>query len=255
VSLRVEGEEKKLLDRKLCQLSVIIPTINEEDGIVSTLSEFPFGALERMGFACEVIVVDGGSSDRTREKAEQLRARVIVEPRNGYGRAYKTGFNASKGDILVALDGDHSYPSSVVPTLLKIMIKEDLDFVTASRLELMETKAMSWMHRLGNWILSLMVCLLFRVRLRDSQSGMWVIRRDVLDRILPESDGMAFSEEIKIRAFKCCKCAEIPVKYRRRVGKSKISTALDGIGNILHLLQLRFISFRVFSIVAKEVKT
>jgi len=241
VSLRVEGKEKMLLGRKLCQLSVIIPTINEEDGIVSTLSEFPFGALERMGFACEVIVVDGGSSDRTKEEAEQLRARVIVEPRNGYGRAYKTGFSESKGDILVALDGDYSYPAAAIPTLLKIMIEEDLDFVTASRLELMEPKAMSWMHRLGNWILSVTVRLLFGVRLRDSQSGMWLIGRNVLDRILPESDGMAFSEEIKIRAFKCCKCAEIPIKYRTRVGNPKIKAALDGIRNLHHLLQLRFI--------------
>jgi hypothetical protein len=69
---------------------------------------------------------------------------------------------------------------------------------------------------------------------------MWVIRRNALDRILPESDGMAFSEEIKIRAFKCCKCAEIPVKYRKRAGKSKITTARDGIKNLLQLLQLRF---------------
>jgi len=240
VSLRVEGEEKKPLDRNPCQISVIIPTINEEDGIVSTLSEFPFEALERMGFACEVVVVDGGSSDRTREEAERLRARVIVEPHNGYGRAYKTGFSASKGDILVALDGDHSYPAVAIPTLLKIMIEKDLDFVTASRLELMEAKAMSWMHRLGNRILSVTISLLFGVRLRDSQSGMWVIRREVLDHILPESDGMAFSEEIKIRAFRCCKCAEISVKYRRRIGDSKIRTVLDGIRNLFYLPRLRF---------------
>jgi len=239
-SFRVEDEEKKILDGNLCQLSVIIPTINEEDGIVSTLSEFPLGALEKMGFACEVIVVDGGSSDRTKEKAEELRAKVIVEPRNGYGRAYKTGFSESKGNILVALDGDHSYPVAAIPTLLKIMIEEDLDFVTASRLELMEAKAMSWMHRLGNWILSMAVRLLFGVRLRDSQSGMWVIKRDVLDRILPKSDGMAFSEEIKIRAFKCCKCAEIPIKYRRRMGDSKIRTVLDGVRNLFYLSRLRF---------------
>ena len=73
---------------------------------------------------------------------------------------------------------------------------------------------------------------------------MWVIGRDVLDRISPRSDGMAFSEEIKIRTFKRCKCGKIPVQYKRRVGQSKISTALDGIGNLLHLLQLRFINFR-----------
>ncbi len=238
-NLYVEGEEKKRLDRKPCRLSVIIPTINEEEGIVSTLSELPLRILEGMGFGCEIIVVDGGSSDRTKERAEQLGARVIVEPHRGYGRAYKTGFRASKGDFLVTLDGDHSYPSSAVAMLVRIMIDEALDFVTASRLELMEMEAMSWMHRLGNWVLSKAVGLLFGVGLRDSQSGMWVIRRGVLDRILPESDGMAFSEEIKIRAFKCCKCAEIPVKYRRRVGGSKISTVLDGLRNLFYLFQLR----------------
>jgi len=84
------------------------------------------------------------------------------------------------------------------------------------------------------------VSLLFGVRLRDSQSGMWVIRRDVLDRILPESDGMAFSEEIKIRAFKCCKCAETPVKYGRRTGDPKIRTVLDGFKNLFYLSRLRF---------------
>lgn len=228
------------MDRTPCRLSVIIPTINEEDGIVSTLSELTLRILDEMGFGCEVIVVDGGSSDSTREKAEQLGARVIVERRRGYGRAYKTGFRASNGDILVALDGDHTYPASAVPRLVRTMIEKDLDFVTVNRLELMEKEAMSWMHRLGNWILSMAVRLLFGVRLRDSQSGMWVIRRGVLERILPENDGMAFSEEIKIRAFKCCKCAEVPVKYRRRVGDSKIRTLLDGVRNLIYLPRLRF---------------
>jgi hypothetical protein len=219
---------------------VIIPTINEEDGIVSTLSELPRKELEGMGFACELLVVDGCSSDRTREKAEQLGARVIVEPRRGYGRAYKTGFSSSKGDILVALDGDHTYPASSVPMLVRTMIEKDLDFVTASRLDFIETGAMNWIHRLGNWILNISVRLLFGVRLRDSQSGMWVIRRDVLDSILPESDGMAFSEEIKIRAFKCCKCAETPVNYGRRTGDPKIRTVLDGFKNLFYLSRLRF---------------
>lgn len=228
------------LDRKPLHLSVIIPTVNEEEGIFSTLSELPLGILKRMGFVCEVIVVDGGSCDRTREKAEQLGARVIVEPRRGYGRAYKTGFRASRGDILAALDGDYSYPCYVIPMLLRAMINENIGFITTSRFELMEKEAMSWMHKSGNWILSTAARLLFGVGLRDSQSGMWVIRRDVLDRILPNSDGMAFSEEIKIRAFKCCKCAEIPIKYRRRVGDAKIKTVSDGLRNLFYLFQLRF---------------
>lgn len=114
------------MDINPCRLSVIIPTINEEDGIVSTLSELPRKTLEGMGFACELLVVDGCSSDRTRERAERLGARVIVEPRRGYGRAYKTGFSASKGDILVALDGDHTYPASSVPMLVRSMIEKIL---------------------------------------------------------------------------------------------------------------------------------
>jgi hypothetical protein len=219
---------------------VIIPTINEEDGIVSTLSELPIKVLERMGFECELLVVDGCSSDRTRQRAEQLGAKVIVEPRRGYGRAYKTGFSASKGDILVALDGDHTYPASSIPTLVRTMIEKDLDFVTASRLDSMEAGAMSRMHRLGNWTLNMAVRLLFGVGLRDSQSGMWVIRRSVLDRILPESEEMAFSEEIKIRAFKFCKSAETPVKYERRIGDPKIRTVLDGFKNLFYLSRLRF---------------
>jgi len=191
--------QEKELDARSCKVSVIIPTINEEEGIVSTLSELPSGILKEMGFSCEVIVVDGGSSDKTRERAERLGAKVVFEPRRGYGRAYKTGFSACNGDILVTLDGDHTYPASVIPMLVRTMIKKDLDFITTNRLELIEREAMGPLHKLGNRILSVMVRLLFSVNLRDSQSGMWVVSRDVLDRILPDSDQMAFSEEIKIR--------------------------------------------------------
>jgi len=84
-----------------------------------------------------------------------------------------------------------------------------------------------------------MVRLLFSVRVVDSQSGMWVIRRSALKKILPKSDGMAFSQEIKIRAFKSCKCLEVPIQYRKRVGNPKIVTTLDGFRNLLHLVQLR----------------
>ena len=232
--------QEKKLNARSCRVSVVIPTINEEEGIVSTLLELPWRILEEMGFSCEVIVVDGGSTDKTRERAERLGAKVVFEPRRGYGRAYKTGFSACNGDILVTLDGDHTYPASAIPILVKTMINKDLDFITANRLELMEREAMGPLHRLGNQILSVMVRLLFSVDLKDSQSGMWVISRDVLGRILPESDQMAFSEEIKIRAFRFCKCAEIPIKYRRRVGDSKIKTVLDGLRNLYHLSQLRF---------------
>jgi len=221
-------------------LSVIIPTINEEDGIVSTLSELPLKTLEAMDFDCEVIVVDGGSTDGTRERARELGARVILEPRRGYGRAYKTGFDAAEGDIIVTFDGDFTYPVSLVPRLVEDMVKNGVEFITTNRFESLEPGAMSFLRKFGNHVLSLWVRLLFSVRLRDSQSGMWVIKKDALNRILPNSDEMAFSEEIKIRAFKSCKCAEIPIKYRRRVGDSKIRTVSDGLRNLFYLSRLKF---------------
>jgi len=221
---------------------VIIPTINEEEGIASTLSEFPHKTLERIGFECEVIVVDGGSIDRTRERAEQFGAKVILEPRRGYGRAYKTGFDAAQGDILITFDGDFTYPVSVVPTLVQNMVNNGVEFITTNRLDALEPGAMSFSRRFGNRILSLWVRLLFSVKLMDSQSGMWVIRRGVLGRIMPKSNGMAFSEEIKIKAFRLCDSTEIPIQYRKRVGSSKIKALMDGLNNLFYLFHLKFMS-------------
>ena len=229
--------EPVLLERPL--ISVVIPTLNEEDGIVCALSELSLSGLKENGFGTEIIVVDGNSNDDTVERAEKFGARVVVENRLGYGLAYKTGFTVSRGEFLVALDGDHSYPASIVPKLVEIMVKENMDFITTNRLAGLEPDAMHPIHRVGNWILSTAVRLLFSVRIVDSQSGVWAIRKKALQKILPKSDGMAFSQEIKIRAFKSCKCLEIPIQYRKRIGNPKIRTMLDGFKNLIHLVQLK----------------
>lgn len=221
-------------------VSVVIPTLNEAEGIIGCLAELPLARLKENGFASEVVVVDGNSSDKTAERAERFGARVVVEDRLGYGLAYKTGFLVSRGAFLVTLDGDYSYPASVVPWLINVMVRRNLDFITTNRLARLDPDAMDPLHRLGNWILSTAVRLLFSVKISDSQSGMWVIRKSALGKILPRSDGMAFSQEIKIRAFKSCKCLEVPIKYRKRVGNPKMQTFLDGFRNLLNLFRLRF---------------
>jgi glycosyltransferase involved in cell wall biosynthesis len=221
-------------------VSVVIPTLNEADGIAHCLSELPLARLRESGFASEVVVVDGHSSDDTVVCAERCGARVVVENRLGYGLAYKTGFLVSRGEFLVALDGDYSYPASVVPWLISVMVRRNLDFITTNRLADLDPDAMGPVHRLGNWVLSMAARLLFSVRICDSQSGMWVIRKNALGKILPKSNGMAFSQEIKIRAFKTCKSLEIPIRYRRRIGRTKICPFLDGVRNLLYLLKLRF---------------
>ncbi|MEM2440079.1 MAG: glycosyltransferase family 2 protein [Candidatus Bathyarchaeia archaeon] len=220
-------------------VSVIIPVINEEKGLQRVLNEIPKKELEEIGYKCEIIVVDGGSTDRSRDIAIKNGTKVVVEPRKGYGRAYKTGFLHASGDIIVTLDGDYSYPACLIPKLVRILDEMKLDFISTNRMKNFEHGSFSILHIIGNKLLTLLTKLLFKINIDDSQSGMWVFRKHMLDKIYLLADDMAFSEEIKIFAFRLFKAMEVPIPYRRRMGKPKLNTLLDGIRNLLHLFSLR----------------
>jgi len=222
----------------MAKVSVIIPTMNEEKSIGLVIDEV-MSALEGV-MPYEILVVDTDSRDRTREIASQKGAVVVEEPRRGYGRAYKTGFERASGEIIATLDADMTYPASDIPGLVDKLDAGGLDFITTDRFAGMAKGAMSAKHRLGNKVLSIAARLLFRVKVKDSQSGMWVFRKSVLDKLLLESDGMAMSEEIKIEAFKKAKAAEMPIVYRVRVGEVKLQSWKDGMGNLKFLLRKRF---------------
>jgi glycosyltransferase involved in cell wall biosynthesis len=215
-------------------VSVVIPCHNEEDGIRVVLGQMP-------SVVDEVVVVDNASTDATAETARSLGARVVHEPRKGYGRAYKTGFAAARGDIIVTMDGDGTYPPDSIPLLLYVLVEERVDFMSARRWRSRSGESKSPIRLLGNAILSgTMMCLFFRFII-DSQSGMWVFRRDVLRRIEPRSDGMALSEELKILAFTHpeLRCLEMPIYYGDRIGESKLNLWRDGFGNLLFLARMR----------------
>jgi len=194
------------------KISVIIPTLNEEESIGLVLDKIP----RDPRYEWEIIIVDGDSKDRTREIAEEKGAKVIVEKRKGYGRAYKTGFDAATGDIIVTMDGDDTYPAEKVVELVEHLLTNNLDFVSCERFSLMKKGAMSLTHKVGNTILTWSTRLLFGVKIKDSQSGMWVFRREILKDLKLTSDGMPFSEEIKIEAWRKFKCEEVPILYRER---------------------------------------
>jgi len=219
-------------------ISIIIPTINEVEGIRRGIKEIQTIGLETLGYRYEILVVDGGSDDGTIEVAKKLGAKLIIQPNRGYGKAYKTGFPYARGDIIVTLDGDGQYPPEFIPRLVKILIDGNYDFITTNRFAYMEPGSMTFLHKVGNKVLSLLIMMLFGINLKDSQSGMWVFRKDVLGHIIPDSNGMSFSEEIKIKAFLNAKSIEIPSFYRRRVGKSKLKTFKDGISNMIYLFVL-----------------
>jgi glycosyltransferase involved in cell wall biosynthesis len=217
------------------KITVIIPCLNEEQGIEKVLTRMP-------AFVDEVIVVDNGSTDRTSEVARSFGATVIREDVRGYGRAYKTGFAQATGDVIVTLDGDHSYPPDAISYLLEAYLHLDVDFLNASRFPVREKGAMSLKHKFGNLVLSLAMSLLYLKWVRDSQSGMWVFRREILKDMTLVSDGMAFSEEIKIEALKNSRVrfAEISILYSSRLGEIKLNPWRDGFANLWFLVKKRF---------------
>ena len=214
---------------------MIIPCLNEEQGIGKILQAMP-------EFVDEVIVVDNNSTDRTAQVAQDLGAKVIREEVRGYGRSYKRGFAAATGDLMVTLDGDHSYPVDALSYLIEAFLHLDVDFLNASRFPVRDRKAMSFKHKLGNLMLSLAMSMLYLRWVRDSQSGMWVLRRSIINKMQLESDGMAFSEEIKIEALKSSRIrfGEISIQYSSRLGEIKLNPWRDGFYNLFFLVKKRF---------------
>jgi|SRR5579871_343401 len=217
-------------------ITVIIPCLNEEAGIEKILRAMP-------AFVDEVIVVDNDSDDRTSEVAASLGAKVIREDVRGYGRSYKRGFAMATSDLIITLDGDHSYPVDAISYLIEAFLHLEIDFLNASRFPVRDAKSMSFRNKLGNLVLSLAMSVLFFRWVRDSQSGMWVFRRSILKDMKLESDGMAFSEEIKIEALRNrnIRFGELSIMYSSRVGETKLNPWRDGLRNLAFLAKKRFL--------------
>lgn len=218
-------------------VTVVIPCYNEEDGIARVIPSLPDSV-------DEVIIVDNNSTDRTAEVARSLGARVVFEKRKGYGAAYKAGLSAVTNEITVTMDGDGTYPTHQIDECIDYLIDNDLDFVSASRFPLKDPKSMKLWNQVGNTVLTWATFLLFMRAIRDSQSGMWIYKSAIYKKLLPTSDGMPFSEEIKIAAIRCkdVKFDECHIDYHLRIGEVKLDKWRDGMRNLLYLVKLRFTS-------------
>ncbi len=217
------------------RISVVIPCYNEEEGIARVIPSLPRSV-------DETIVVDNNSTDRSAEVARGLGARVVFEARKGYGAAYKAGLSAVTGDITVTMDGDGTYPADEIEECVGYLLDRDLDFVNASRFPLEDPRAMSFLNRAGNRVLTCATRVLFMRSIRDSQSGMWIFRSPLYRDLAPRSDGMTFSEEFKINAFRRrgVRFGEYHIRYRPRIGEVKLEKWRDGFRNLWYLVTLRF---------------
>jgi len=214
-------------------ITVVIPCYNEQDGVREVIGRMP-KAVD------EVVVVDNNCTDATAEVARSLGARVVPERTPGYGAAYKTGLSAATGDVIVTLDGDGTYPPEEIPRLVDTMVDRGWEFLSACRFPLIDGTAMHLSNRLGNWVLTVAAATLFLRPIRDSQSGMWVFRRPILSRLRLTSNGMAFSEEIKLEALiRGCRFGEAHIRYGARVGEVKLQKWRDGWNNLSFLVRKR----------------
>lgn len=215
-------------------VSVVIPCYNEESGIRYVLERMP-------AYVDDVVVVDNASTDDTAQVAAALGARVVTEPRQGYGYACRCGLAHARSDIIAVVDGDGTYPAHAIARLIDYMEDAGADFVSTNRFPLDDPDAMHPWNRFGNHLLTLTTRVLYRTQIADSQSGMWAFRWRCLAVMHPVSYGMVFSEEIKLEAIAApgVRFAEVHIHYAPRIGKTKLFTLRDGVGNLAYLVRRR----------------
>ena len=205
-------------------VTVVIPALNEAESIGRLLAEIPADAVG------EVIVVDGGSTDDTAVIAEAAGARVLHEPRRGYGRACATGLAAALGDVVVFMDGDGADDPAQVPILLAPISSGEADMVLGSRLAgKMEPGAMPWQQRFGNWLAAWLIRRLYGLRLTDLGTFRAVRRQALLELDMQEMTYGWPTEMIVKAARRDWRVMEVPVRHRvRQGGRSKISGTMRG---------------------------
>jgi len=177
-------------------VTVILPTLNEEETIGEVIDEIPQGILKGKGYQVEVLVVDGDSTDLTRQIARERGAEVIIEPRRGKGRAMRTAFEQVKADFVFMLDADYTYPAVYIPDMLD-MLHQGCDVVIGSRLKGEREKgAISWLNIIGNHLLTLMANILYLTRISDLCTGYWGLKGNIIPRLRLSATGFNFEAEL-----------------------------------------------------------
>jgi glycosyltransferase involved in cell wall biosynthesis len=223
-------------ESRTLEVSVVIPCLNEAASI-ETCVKMARAALDSGGFRGEIVVVDNGSTDGSGALASAAGARVIDEPRRGYGNAYLAGLAAARGEYLVMLDADLTYDARELPRFVDAL-KEGGDLVLGDRMNGIQPGAMPWLHRhVGNPALTGLLNRLFGTEVNDAHCGMRALRRDILPRLDLRTTGMELASEMVIRAAKSgLDIRQFPIEYRPRQGESKLSTWSDGWRHLRFLL-------------------
>ena len=209
---------------KSAGVALIIPVLNEADTIADVVRAVPRDIVE------EVIVVDGGSTDETLARARAAGARVLAEPRSGYGAACLAGVGATERPVVAFIDGDGSDDPAEIPRLAAPILAGEQDFVIGSRARGVREKGSMGMHQLvAGHVAGLLMRALYGVRYTD-MCPLRAIRRDALHRLGMRERTYGWNLEMQMRAARAgLRILELPVRHRNRAGgASKVAGSLRG---------------------------
>jgi dolichol-phosphate mannosyltransferase len=218
-------------------VTVVIPTLNEEKAIGKVIQE-----VREQGFK-NILVVDGHSSDQTAEIARKAGARVVYQSGHGKGMAVKTGFELAKTPWILVMDGDGTYDPRSIDKMVKVAVERGCDEVIGYR---MDRENIPLLHRFGNSVISTLISILMGYRIKDPCSGIYLLRRDFVRQCEIISTGFEVEAEIVCQVIAHGRVAEVPVRYRRRIGEPKLKTWRAGLGIVLTAVKISWLYNPVF---------
>ena len=225
-------------------LTILMPCMNEESNIVFCIEQaqsYLKSIRDRSGCTGEILVVDNCSTDRSAEIAKECGARVISEPRPGYGRALRTGLIKAKGYVIIFADCDSTYDFGNLDAIYEPLAANKYDFITGDRFAgQMEKGAMSWSHKLGVPFLSWFGRVKFGVKVHDWHCGIRGIRKDALEKCQFHTIGMEFATEMIAEVSrKGLRIGEVSVPLRKaqKEREEKLRTIRDGFRHLLFIIR------------------
>lgn len=216
------------------KLSIILPVLNEEKAIKICLENL-LRVITEQKLEAEIIVVDNNSTDQSFSTALEMSGkfddfRIIQEKSRGYGSAYMKGFSIASGEYIYMADCDNTYDFTEISDFIK-KLADGYDLVVGNRFSGQIEKGAMHIHKryLGNPILSFLTKLFFGIKIHDVHCGARAIRKETYNQLDLYTTGMEFASEMIIKAAKRKKkITEIPIKYRKRIGESKLESLGDG---------------------------
>lgn len=221
------------------RITICFPCRNEAKHLADVISRVP-------KFVDEIIIVSNRSKDDTLAVAKRLGAKVYADNRVikgiGYGFAHMTAISKATGDIIVGADSDATYPTQELAAVLDYFLDNGFDFVSCNRYPVKKGTKIPFKLRLGVWLLNKEVALLYRLKINDILSGMWVFHKDIKDKLNLTKGDWNFSPQIKLNAalHKDIKFSEFHIGQHERLGVSHQSHFATGISHLKWILANRF---------------